>query len=748
MGSKKRLLIITDTPTLSTGLSRICREVSTRMSQEYEVAVAGWHHMPLRTGFDFHIYPLRKGSGDEHNQMQVILQDFLPDFILCIGDVWDFSYLTHIVPQYIDCVKPCKTILWVTVDGEWLEPAYAEILRQFSNVASFSHYGVSVMKQFQPNREFSVIYPGIDHKTFYPYPDDYKWGEENIVDVDNTFMALVVGQNCDRKNMPATLESFAEFCRDKSDTLLFMVTNPKESYGFDLWQIIKKLKLGPKCVIAKNVNPRGGITDDKLNLLMNMSQIIVNTAIGEGLGMPLMEAQAAGCVPVVTNYAAGQEIVGARGRVIDVASMIYGQYGIKRAIVSHDNLVQHFNDLYNDWKNGKTLLSQYRQEGVDFMKDFTWDRTANELRDLINQTELPKEHKWVKEKVQVKEMDLLMVVPSWGKKCGIAEYSKELIEEMERQGKKVTVYPSNDLVALVSFVEENNFNIVCFQHEYSFFQDRFMLERCFDKLREVGSKTIVDLHSYSPVEAYNEILLEKADEIIVHCNAFKDALTKKRSISNVNVVNLGCKESVDFKIDDINKLKNNLGLDNGYPVIGSFGFIRDQKGYREIAEAIKELSEEYPNIKLLLVAPEHEFGSSSYEETFYSYIEDLGISDRVVLTREYMEEGKLLLTLSCVDIFVLNYKPSKAGGGNSAAIKTLMRAQRPIIVSDTFYFADMGNEVSKIGNMSSLAVKEAIRKQLKAPEEIRNQYVERMNAYLLKNSWENVAKDHLNIYVG
>jgi len=741
---RKKLLIVTDTPTLTSGLGRICKEVALKMSDNFDVAVGGWHHMPLRTSYSFHIYPLRKGHADEGEQFQLILGDFQPDLILAIGDLWNFGYFIQALAEYKDQVKPVKTILWCTVDGEYLISGWGEIVRNFDSVASFTHYGVKELKKLEPNKNYKVIYPGLRHHTFHAYPDDYKWGKQNIIDVNKTFMILVVGQNCDRKNIPATLEAFAEFRKGKPDALLFMVTNPREAFGFDLWQITKKLQLGSSCVIVKDANPRSGISDEKLNLIYNMATCIINTSIGEGAGLPLMEAQATNCVPLATNYAAAPEVVGDRGRLIDVGEIIYGEYGMKRAVVSHKDIIRQLNYLYADWKKDKTLIKEYNKKGLEFIKNFTWDRTASELFNLIQEAQVEKKRSWVKEKVkvQVQDMKLLEVVPSWGKNCGIAEYSKELSNAIEKTGEKVYIFPNNDLQALKTFVQQEKYNVVVFQHEYIFFQDRFLLEKILSELKEINVKTIVELHSYSPLKHYNDMLIEKADEVIVHCDLFKKNIIGDRSIENVKVVNMGCKAPVKF---DISNVQKNLGIDNKHPIIGSFGFMRDQKGYKEIAIAIKELSVDYPDIRFLLVAPKHEFGSEAYVDNFYKYIESLGIADRTIIVREYMENEKLLTTLACADIFVLNYKSSRAGGGNSAAIKTLMQVQRPIITSDTFYFADFTNEIYKI--KSEKDIKEAIKTFYDRPEMCK-QYIERANAYLLKNSWENVVKQHLDIYTG
>lgn len=740
----KKLLIVTDTPTIWTGLGRISREVAPRLSNHFEVAVAGWHHQPLPTPFKFHIYPLHKGTSDESNQFRVILNNFQPDLILAIGDLWDFGYLTQVIPEYKEHKKEAKIALWVTVDGEYLYPQWSDIVGMFDAVASFSHYGVNELLKLKNNKEYPVIYPGVDSNIFNKFSDDYKWSTKNVIDPSKVFMTLIVGQNCDRKNIAMSLETFAEFQKDKDDVVLFLVTNPRDPFGHDLWEIIKRLGIASKVRIAKDANPRGVVNDIKLNVLYNMSSALLNTAIGEGLGMPLMEAQATGCIPLATDYAAASEIIGDRGCKLNVSELMYGQYGIKRAIVSSKSVVENLNKLYEDWKTeDKALIKEYKNKGLDWVKPYTWDKTAKDLYDLLQISTEEKERSWIKEKVKIKDLKILQVVSSWGKNCGIAEYSKELIESIESSNKTISVFPSNDLPKLITHVKNKNYNVVVFQHEYSFFQDRFMFEKALDELKQMDIKTVIELHTYSPHKTYNDMIIDKADEIIVHCEDFKDKLIMNRPINNVNVVNMGCKEKVAF---DLLELKEELGINKKHPIIGSFGFMRDQKGYKEIAGAVLELSKEkYPDIKFLLVSPKHEFGSDVYDEQIYQYFEKIGITDKIIIIREYMPENKLAKVLACADLFVLNYKSSRAGGGNSAAIKTIMRTQRPIIATDTLYFKDLTNEVYKISSTDKNSIKEAIIELYDNPK-LRKQYVDRSNVFIEQNSWENISKKHLDIY--
>jgi len=738
---KQKLLILTDTPLVHTGLGRICREVSKRLNNSFEIAVAGWHHIPLKHDLPYYVYPLRK-TNDESGQLAIVLNDFVPDVLLCIGDLWDFLVIKDVLSQFKE-THELKTVVWITVDGEYLWDSWGDTLRSFDSVVSFSHYGAKELKKLSAGTEIEVVYPGVDENIFSAFPRDHEWGGDNIIDVANTFTVLSIAQNTSRKNLPVTIDAFGEFCKDKKDVLLFMVTDPRDNLGYDLWTIIKKAGIGNRCVIAKDAGARGAVDDMKVNLLYNMSTVLLNTAIGEGFGLPLLEAQACNCIPMVTNYASGVEIVEDRGILLDVAAMVYGEYGVKRAVVDQQGVVDNLNKLYEAWKAKSSLITEYQDKGREFSKKFTWDRTASELSAIIQKTGLGKKRSWVKEKVKIQDLNLLEVVPSWGKNCGIAEYSKEMVETIEKTGEIVNIFPSQDLDQLVSCVKEKKYNVVVFQHEYSFFQDRFKLEKALDEIRALGAKSIVEMHTFSPIRHYNNMLMTKADEVIVHCDMYKENMLGGNTANNISVIKLGCKEPFS---SDVAMAKKNLGIEGRSPIIGSFGFMRDQKGYHDIARAVKEMINDYPDVGFLLVAPKHEYGSKSYEEQFYKFIEDLGIADRTTIVREYMDEEKLLSTLSCADVFILNYKESKAGGGNSAAIKTLMRAQRPIIVTDTFYFGDLGDEVCKIKDMNKYTMIQQISEFINKPE-LAKQYIERANKFLDDNSWTKNSKKHMEVYV-
>lgn len=760
INTKPKLLIISDTPNISSGLSRCVRELVNGFSEKFDIAIAGWHHVPLSHNYSHFIYPLEKGTHYEHKQLMHILNDFKPQLILSIGDMWDFSnYLNSIIT--FKEANNCRWIIWVTVDGENLSKHWKPILKTADEIVSFSDFGTKEIKNVY-DVDVDYIYPGVDANVFFETRiKDLKLKNEKkeSVDMNKVFAVMNLSQNTDRKNIPATIEAFSVFAKDKDDVMLFLVTDPYDPHGHDLWDIIKREKINKKVLITNNSGPTKGkgIDDKQLNLMYGTAKVLLLTSIGEGLGFPIIEGMACGTIPISTDYASVSELItDGRGKLIEPSAYLYGTYSIKRAIISQKKLIEALNVLYNNWKHDNGKNEAIVKKCKSFVAELTWEKTINSFLKIFDKLLNKKERSWVKTSIQVKDLDLLMVVPSWGKNCGIAEYSKELISAIKKTGNCVNVYPNNDIPALLKLLDETKYNTIHIQHEFSFFNssDEFLklLEAMKDK------RVILTMHSVVPsMLSINKAILERIDKLLVHADIFKgrlietmatdklDSSMRTDNVENIMMMPMGVKPLMD---DDYGVMgREKLNIKDRYPIIGSFGFLREQKGFDDILLAVKILKKIYPNILLYLYTPPHEFGSKQYDETFLQWIEKIDMQNNVLMIREYSHDAKMLRCLQLAHMFILNYKDPPMGGGISAAVKTLMRTRRPILTTDSFMFADLiKGEVAKIRNVTPESLADAINVLIK-DEELKKNILINSAKYITENSWDNVAKKHMEVYL-
>ena len=619
---KKKLLILSDSPTLNTGLSRCVKEITSRLYDKYEIRVAGWHQSARAHNFPFHIYPVYKGIKDEYAQVETAITDFEPDILLAIGDIWDFFETARIILNWRAEHKNFSAILWLTVDGNNLHSSWVPIVQTFDAIATFSKYAQKKIKEFA-NIDTIVIYPGVDTNVFKVLGKEFTYSRTQL-DPTKTFVCLSVSQNTDRKAIPLTLEAFAKFSEGKDDVFLIVATDPNDPHGYDLWDIIGKMKLSKKIALSRDCNPRTGMSDEKLNILYNIATALISTSIGEGYGLFFNEAMATGTIPIATNYTTPPEILAdGRGLLIDVASFMYGAYGLRRAIISIDSLVSQLEILYKDWKGSRKLIGDMATKCSEYAKTLTWEKSVFGLDNLMDISQKQKARPWIHNTVNIKNVRLLTIIPSWGKHCGIAEYTKDLCAAFEETGKTVVVYPTNDLSDVVNYCKKTTSNVIHIQHEFSFFRNKNQLESIFHEFNNAGIKTVVTMHSFCPgLKSYNQILLDTADSVLFHSQLFINHMKQTNKCKdNIKFIPMGCKAKYPYNFDAVELTKQNLGIQKRHPIIGSFGFLRDQKGFQEIVLAIKKMKKEYPDICFLLVSPQHQFGSPVYDEEFFTCID-------------------------------------------------------------------------------------------------------------------------------
>ena len=366
----KRILIISDAPGLRSGLGRTCRELATRFTKDkFDVAIAGWGFGNLPHKFPFHIYPINKGSKTEAREVLISIKNWQADIVLAIGDIFNFLYLPKVAEKLAH--KP-KFFGYITVDGEPLSYKWLDTFQLFSKTLVWSEYGKKQIKVLDSQIEPEVVYPGVDHQVFRPLK---KVG-------DNIFKILNVSQNTDRKNIPATLKAFAEFSRNKDNTLLALVCDSKDPNGYDLREIIFNLKIENKVRIIES-NARNSIGDDDLNRVYNQADVSILSSAGEGFGLSLAESFATNTVPIATDFTSMTELLAdGRGILVKPGSYVYGARNLVRAIISHKGLVDSLETAYQRIM-GNIGLNSYIRKGREFVKNLTWDNCYKKIKSTI-----------------------------------------------------------------------------------------------------------------------------------------------------------------------------------------------------------------------------------------------------------------------------------------------------------------------------------------------------------------------------
>ena len=171
----------------------------------------------------------------------------------------------------------------------------------------------------------------------------------------------------------------------------------------------------------------------------------------------------------------------------------------------------------------------------------------------------------------------------------------------------------------------------------------------------------------------NFIIRNTAVQVVAVSDYLKKELINHMGIDQRKVTTI--LHGIDFKAlgpkKNPLKLKQELGLSESTPVVGSVGNIRGSKGYEYLIQSAKLVMEKMPHVLFLIVGEKEEklFGDLS------KLTERLGLKERIKFSgfREDIAD-----CLNILDIFVL----SSTTEGFSIATVEAMSLAKPVVVTD------------------------------------------------------------------
>lgn len=323
-----------------TGLSRVLREVARGLAADWRVSIAGIGGLGVREieGED------ADSAGDEsvgepafrvHRTFDpadrtaaYLARDLCtqcePRVVLVHHDLWTFG-------RYAKLLRPAAheavLVAYVPLDGEIADPEEARGLLEYDLVVAYTAWAEAELRGAwralgESGPTLAVIGHGVDRAAFRPAPELVESGyapegraraKREVFArwplADESFVVLNASRPTPRKRLDLTLAGFAQFARDKPETVRLCLHLPiHEPEHLVLLRGLAELHgIGSRLVI----NPLGEhevVDDEELNLLYNACDLGLNTSMGEGWGLVSFEHAAAGAPQVVPGHSACAEL--------------------------------------------------------------------------------------------------------------------------------------------------------------------------------------------------------------------------------------------------------------------------------------------------------------------------------------------------------------------------------------------------------------------------------------------------------
>lgn len=317
-----------------------------------------------------------------------------------------------------------------------------------------------------------------------------------------------------------------------------------------------------------------------------------------------------------------------------------------------------------------------------------------------------------KEKLEKLSIGKIVLASTWNVRCGIATYTKYLLDHLNR------IKPSLFIVDALDQGEleyKSRGNLTHLQHEFGIVPK-------YSKLK-INGKLIITWHTVSKHINHEIERFESKFDVVAHIIHSERMRHKIDSSKDVWVVPHGSIPIPQMSKEDARRA---LGINNiNMPIGFVFGFQSGDKNYQRLIDAAKNTG-----IHIIISGARHKTG----------YSLDIQNNQNVTFINRFIDENDVSLYAMASDMLLFDYV-GKDHYSVSGAMHRIIGAGIPVICSDIKHFCDVHRtDCLKFNDRHELE------KCMIQAIEHKEQFGLAARRYAEKTSWENVAKMHMEIY--
>lgn len=377
-----KILLSSNAPHVNSGYGVQCKGLLAGLRQlGHEVALAPNYGLQggLIQADGIDVYPLYRDN---------IGQDVLPrhakrfgaELVITLYDVW---------PYNIDFAAQLKVpwLAWFPQDSYPPAPIVMERLRTVDFPVAISRFGQESVQQQGVACDY--IPHGVDVNVYKPL--DKKECRAQFGIPEEKFVVLMVAANQSypsRKAFPEALAAFAEFHRTHPDSVLHLHTTPmpkgKMLEGVELWPLIQALGIADAVIFTDEYTMALGVPDTEMAKIYNSADVLLNPSMGEGFGVPIIEAQACG-VPVITTAFSSMPELTINGIAVAAFQRSWTLLSTWQVTPLIKAITEALEDIH-DWSAEERLENAARGRSI-IVRDYAWPVIWEHWRKLLAEIE-------------------------------------------------------------------------------------------------------------------------------------------------------------------------------------------------------------------------------------------------------------------------------------------------------------------------------------------------------------------------
>lgn len=309
---KPQLLWHSNAPYTPTGYGNQTGLFAPHLADHYELAISAFYGLE-GSPIHWEEIPVFPGLGNEYGNAMLPEHarrwfggDRRGGLVVSLMDVWVMD---------AKMASSLNMACWCPVDHEPAPPAVVEFFRDSGAVPiAMAKFGQEMLNA--AGLDALYVPHGVDTSVYCP--QDKEAARREFGFPEDAFVVGMVAANKgrpSRKGFQQALQAFRMVREQHENALLYLHTwmNPAWAQGEDLAGIISALGLPEDSVVAADQYRMACFPypPKAMARLYSAMDVLLNPALGEGFGIPVLEAQACGTPAIVTNFSAMTEVCNA-----------------------------------------------------------------------------------------------------------------------------------------------------------------------------------------------------------------------------------------------------------------------------------------------------------------------------------------------------------------------------------------------------------------------------------------------------
>ena len=247
-----------------------------------------------------------------------LLKKFSRSFYLFITKFYKTEYDLYFQPNFIpnSNIKAKKLICTVHDFSFMLQPHwhtkelidhydknFFKLIKKADHIITGSNFTKQEIIDYMqiPQDKISVIYHGVNHELYKPYPQNELQETKAKFDLPKKFL-LFVGSIEPRKNLLTLLRAYNLLTNEEKGELPLILVGFKGWSNQEIMQEIEKNR--------DFIRYLGFVSDSELAHIYNLATVFIYPSLYEGFGLPPLEAMACGTPVIVSSVASLPEVCG------------------------------------------------------------------------------------------------------------------------------------------------------------------------------------------------------------------------------------------------------------------------------------------------------------------------------------------------------------------------------------------------------------------------------------------------------